>query len=138
MKHVIAILLIVVFIAAGFGVLAYVRSTKQGTAVSVVQTETPVVTATPQPLPTVSQILLTVSGPVNGSTVTTSSVSVKGITTPKAEVFINDKSVIADALGSFSVPVTLDEGENTIVIAANDSNGNYSEQDLIVSYDSGQ
>lgn len=150
MKHITTVILISVFIIIGAATLIFVGSKKPGTAVSTSQalpvsgqtekTEAPESSMdsslpdAPSPLPSVSQILLTISSPVNGSTVTSGSITVKGITTPKAEVFINDKSVIADSLGSFSVSIILDEGENSIVIAVNDSNGNYSEKELTVTY----
>lgn len=68
--------------------------------------------------------------------VKTSLLNIKGKTVANAEVFINDKETKADALGSFSVSLTLDEGENTIVISANDSLGNYIEKEITVTLES--
>jgi hypothetical protein len=143
MKKITIIMFIVLVLAAGIGLASYARMTKKGTAVSTEVTPTlPVTTpsakALPSPIPTVAQIPLTVTSPISGSFVTSAAVTVKGKTTPKAEVFINDSQVVADAQGNFSVPITLDEGENTIVVTANDATGNYSEQDITITYDLAQ
>lgn len=79
-------------------------------------------------------ITLTVSSPANNSTVANPSVVVKGKTVAGAEVFVNDLETKADAAGYFSVTMTLDEGDNYILVVANDINGNYSEKDLTVTY----
>jgi len=86
----------------------------------------------------VSNILLTVSSPVNGQTVSTSSVVVRGKTVANAQVSINDVDTVADLNGNFSATVNLDEGDNEMTIVANDANGNYSEQVLTVTYNSVQ
>jgi hypothetical protein len=59
---------------------------------------------------------------------------VQGKTSANAEVFVNDKEAKADASGSFSIAIVLDEGENIISVAANDASGNYASQDLTVTY----
>jgi cytoskeletal protein RodZ len=84
-----------------------------------------------------SEIALTIISPTNGATVTTAKVVVTGKTKPNAEVFVNDEETVADASGNFSVTLSLDEGDNPIVISANDDNGNVAEKELIVNYDSG-
>ncbi len=89
------------------------------------------------PTPTqapVNQINLSVSAPVNNSPVTTPSILVSGKTVANADVGINDTEIKADGKGNFSATLTLDEGENTIVVVASDVNGNASEQDLTVTY----
>lgn len=83
-------------------------------------------------------LTLTITSPTNGATVTNTSLRVSGKTVPGAEVFINDKEARADALGNFSVTITLDEGENTIIVMANDADGNVAEKELTVTYNSGQ
>lgn len=93
--------------------------------------------ASPTVVPTVSsknEISLVVSSPVNGATVTSAAVSVVGKTAPRAEVFVNDMETKADASGNFSVRLTLDEGENPIVVLVNDAEGNTAERDLTVTY----
>ncbi len=84
------------------------------------------------------EILLTITSPVYGSTVTTNNLTVQGITVPKAEVFVNDSSTVADGLGAFLVKITLDEGENPIIVVANDEYGNTAEEELSVTYEAPQ
>ncbi len=80
----------------------------------------------------VNQITLDVTSPQDRSTVTTPTITVAGKTTPNADVFINDKQLVADSQGNFSTTLTLDQGDNEIAIIANDQNGNSSERDLTV------
>ena len=82
----------------------------------------------------VSGIALTVSTPANNANVTVSPLPVKGKTVPGAEVFVNDIETIADAGGYFSVTLNLEEGDNYILIVANDVSGNYAEKELHVNY----
>lgn len=79
-------------------------------------------------------ISLIVSSPSNNTTVASSSLQVKGKTVPGAEVFVNDAETKADSNGNFSVTLTLDEGDNYILVVANDTNGNYSEKDIAITY----
>lgn len=83
----------------------------------------------------VKEITLTVANPIHNSTVTTASITIKGNTTPNADVFINEYETKADATGLFRYTMTLDEGENIIIIVANDENGNLAEEELIVNYE---
>ncbi len=82
----------------------------------------------------VQGIMLTVSSPANNTTVTSGSLTVRGKTVAGAEVFANDAETRANASGNFSVKLTLDEGENYILVVANDANGNYAEKELTVTY----
>lgn len=77
-------------------------------------------------------ISLEVSQPKNKAVVNNPTLTITGKTSPTAEVFINDLQLTADAQGSFSAPVILEEGENVIVVVANDNQGNFAEQELIV------
>lgn len=86
----------------------------------------------------VAEISLTITSPVSGGQVTSATVTVKGKTAAYAEVFVNDQETKADENGNFSVKVTVDEGENTIIVIANDVDGNIAEKELTVTYDSGQ
>jgi hypothetical protein len=98
-------------------------------------TAPPAVVASPtSSVPVVPSLTLTVSQPVTGSTVNTPSVSVKGTTSPGAEVFVNDNSLTADSKGIFSSNVTLEEGENYILVLANDDKGASAEQEILVTY----
>jgi hypothetical protein len=78
------------------------------------------------------KMFLEVISPKNGSTFTSSPISVKGSSLPYAEIFINDVETKADSLGNFSVNLTLEEGENMIYVLANDSLGNFLENELAV------
>lgn len=79
-------------------------------------------------------INLTIETPVNNAVVTTNTVTVTGITNPKAEVSVNEVDTVADANGKFTATINLDEGSNTIIVVANDSNGSFIEKDLTVTY----
>lgn len=83
---------------------------------------------------TMQSIPLSISEPANGATVTNSQILVRGKTRANAEVFINDKDTTADDGGSFSATLTLDEGENLIIVTANDADGNAAEQEFTVTY----
>lgn len=95
---------------------------------------TPTKAATKDALVLTSGITLTISTPSNNTTVSNSSLAVKGKTVAGAEVFINNAETKADANGNFSVKLTLEEGENYILIVANDAAGNYSEKELSITY----
>jgi len=138
------IILVLVVVLLGIGFIV-IRGKKNGIASPQTQntgTETTQAAlqanATPTSAPEPLQIALTVDSPANNSTVTTSSVTVSGRTTPNADVFVNDTELKANAAGDFSTSVQLDEGDNTLVVGANDSNGNYSEKEITVTYNTGQ
>jgi len=75
---------------------------------------------------------LTVISPANGATLSSTLLTLTGKTVPNADVFVNDQTTKADVNGNFSVKLTLDEGQNEIVVNANDANGNVVEVDLLV------
>jgi hypothetical protein len=87
---------------------------------------------------TAGEIPLTISQPAGGTTVNRPSVTVKGKTAPRAEVFVNDYQTAADSKGNFSATLSLDEGENYLVVVANDTNGQSAEQEITVNYESGK
>ncbi len=66
------------------------------------------------------ELTLTVKAPMDGATVTTASVAVKGnVSTYKATVTVNEvKVTLAKKTGYFRREVTLIEGENTIKVVA--------------------
>ncbi len=86
----------------------------------------------------IEQITLTVSSPLNNSTVTSSKVTVKGKTLAKAEVYANEAEGVADGSGNFSLSVTLDDGDNEILVTAVDADGNVAETVVAVSYNAGE
>jgi len=73
--------------------------------------------------------------PSHQSVVTSPYITLRGKTNPQAEVFINDKETIADTQGNFSVALTLEEGENPIMVVANDQNGNVGEVEISIVYE---
>ena len=81
---------------------------------------------------TEGNFFLTISSPVSGATQSSKSLTVKGKTAAGADVFANDKEGKAGANGDFSINITLDEGENTVLVIANDSAGNSLEKELTV------
>lgn len=81
-------------------------------------------------------ISLTISSPKNGAKLSSANIVITGKTSPNAEVFINDTEGRADANGNFSINMILDEGQNQIVIDANDEWGNVAEEVLIVTVES--
>lgn len=81
---------------------------------------------------TSDKISLEVTSPADGAKLTSATTTVKGKTAPMADVFINDKETKADSNGNFSLSLSLDEGENQIVVIVNDSLGNSAEKDILV------
>ncbi len=133
--------LIGVLILAGAGIFVWQYSSRQSTPLT--RQEVNIATDASSVSPTVATkettvmvtgITLTISTPSNNTTVSSSSLAVKGKTVAGAEVFVNDLETKADASGNFSVIMTLEEGDNYILIVANDAAGNYSEKELSVTY----
>lgn len=88
-------------------------------------------TITSAPVVTAALDLIIIS-PVADSTVSTSSVVVKGKVNPKAYVIINEYDLTPGKDGSFEQRINLDEGENYISVVAYDDDGNSSERELLV------
>lgn len=88
------------------------------------------------PVPTVNEIQLRLTSPADGSTSTSQTVTVSGVTSPFAEVFVNEFDTTADTSGNFSVNVSLEDGDNMIVVVANAPDGKFSEKELTVYYSS--
>ncbi|MGB9856240.1 MAG: stalk domain-containing protein, partial [Caldisericum exile] len=80
---------------------------------------------------------LTVTAPVDGSTVNTATVKVTGTATDNVGVTmvaVNDMPVTLLPDGSFATVVTLNEGANTIVVKAFDGAGNVTTKTVKVTY----
>jgi hypothetical protein len=84
-----------------------------------------------------NQITLRITSPINNAVVTVSDVVIKGITTPGAEVAVNDKETVAGKDGSFSVTLTLDEGDNYISAVATNSDGQAAELEMNITLNTG-
>lgn len=118
------------------------RSVQKGASTEISKTAVSDVSVTPTNIPsaastsisTIAGLSLTITSPSNGQTFTTNQVTVKGKTSPNAEVFVNDEELTADASGNFSQALTLEEGENYILVVANDADGNFAEKEISVTY----
>ena len=94
---------------------------------------TPAPTATPPPTrEPVSQLVLVVLAPRDGSTVRTDAVVVHGDTSAGAQVVVEGFAASVDPAGRFQVEVTLVPGINTLRVVATDSMGNQEIRELNV------
>ncbi|GEM_PF-1706582 len=82
------------------------------------------------------KIFLEIISPQNQTTVNNSLIKIIGKTAANAEVFVNEKETKSDNQGNFSLDYSLTEGENELIIVVNDSQGNYLEKTLIITYES--
>jgi hypothetical protein len=142
--------LIVIVLLGGIGILAYSKgylnpnmmsqksNDPNSYALNPISSMSPTIADSPEATPlagglvTSNLISLNIQTPLNGANLTNGKVTLKGKTSANAEVFVNDQSTKADANGNFSLPLTLDEGLNNLVVTANDAEGNVAEQDLSV------
>ncbi|KKS89291.1 MAG: N-acetylmuramoyl-L-alanine amidase CwlB [Candidatus Gottesmanbacteria bacterium GW2011_GWA2_44_17] len=85
-----------------------------------------------------TSLFVQVISPSDGSTVTSPYITLRGKTVAQAEVFANDKETVADAQGNFSVGLTLEEGENPIMVVANDVSGNVGETEITIMYETSE
>jgi hypothetical protein len=79
-----------------------------------------------------TQIDLYIISPSNKTRTKEDSVTVRGVTDPKATVMIGEAVLNASEDGSFSLEVNLDLGENTIKVKVVDAVGNDKEEELTV------
>jgi len=94
------------------------------------------VAPTPTPSPSTATTLpLSITTPISGAVVTSSTVTIRGTTVPRADVSINDIDLQADASGNFLQRVEIDEGENVFDIVATSESGDISEIELTVTGD---
>ena len=82
----------------------------------------------------VSTLPLTVTQPLNESTVHAADLVVKGQTESDAVVSVDGVTVEVDAEGNFSTTITLEEGPNPIEVYASDFEGNEGSVFLTVMY----
>jgi hypothetical protein len=146
LKNVTVILLVIFLIFAG--VLIVKKSQKDTTVNQNIQNEDTIINDTSfansseatdntaaNSISPAQNISLSITQPQANATVTSPSLTIKGKTESGATVFINEKESKADAQGMFSIPFTLEEGENYFVIVAADENGNSVEHELTVTYE---
>lgn len=77
-------------------------------------------------------MILEIIEPKENVTYNNPSIKVSGKTSAYAEVYVNDIQTKADEKGYFSLNYNLDEGENLLIITANDQDGNYAEKEITV------
>lgn len=75
---------------------------------------------------------LVIFEPVSGVSVTHDNVLVKGRTNNSSKIEFNGKVISTDSNGTFSIPVNLKNGENTISIVATSNNGQRHGENLLV------
>lgn len=90
---------------------------------------------TPEEKKAVAAFTFTLTSPNDGTHFKTAAISIKGKTVAKADVFVNEVDGKADNDGNFTISYTLEEGDNYLVIGANDEYGNFEEKEIIVYYD---
>lgn len=77
---------------------------------------------------------LDVSDPADNSTTNNQEIKVKGVTDKETYIRVNDSPVVVDANGSFETSVRLKDGDNQILIVAEDMAGNTETKTLKVTY----
>lgn len=112
------IVLIILTVLGGYSFLS-----KKSDIFKQIETEvSPVPTEVPSPQPTKKivpgRFFLTIDSPTEGQTFSSPTILVKGRTVVGAEVWINEKLAKVDSLGDFSLQITLEEGENYLVVSA--------------------
>lgn len=78
---------------------------------------------------------LEILSPLDGATVNTAQIEVRGVAAPGAVVTVNDEILIADADGRFSVIIPLETGLNLIEVIASDALDNEAVIELTVIYE---
>jgi hypothetical protein len=150
-KRTLVVIIILILISLCIAGLFYSRkkSTRQFPSIGTIATPTSTPTIVMPPKEEQQKIItkdesihttltLTVISPVDKSTVTKPTLIVKGKTAPKAEVFVNESEGVADGNGNFTLSITLDEGDNPVIVMVNDAEGNVAEKDMNITYDAGQ
>jgi hypothetical protein len=77
---------------------------------------------------------LEISEPTDSSTTSNQEIKVKGSTDKEIYIHVNDLPVVVDADGSFETTVRLKDGDNQIVVTAQDVAGNIETKSIKVTY----
>lgn len=77
---------------------------------------------------------LTITAPPSGYVSTAPTVTVTGITSQRAQVYVNRASVPVDGDGAFFTDVILSEGANTVHVVSVNTFGRQAEADVVVVY----
>ncbi len=128
----IAILLLLILAVGGFAYFKSTGKTSLPTPSPLYQTTPSNNSSSPTPAPTTppdvinpsqNTLPLTLTSPKTSTTVTTPTITVIGLTAPNADVAVSDQDIKADATGKFQTTITLDEGDNDILIVASNETG---------------
>lgn len=77
---------------------------------------------------------LDISSPSDKAKVSTQEVSVKGATDKETYIKINDLPIVVDAQGNFQTNIKLKDGDNQIIVVAQDIAGNTETKSITVTY----
>jgi hypothetical protein len=77
---------------------------------------------------------LDISEPADNSTTNNQEINIKGSTEKEIYIRVNDLPIVVDANGGFQTTVRLKDGDNQIVITAQDISGNLETKSLKVTY----
>lgn len=80
------------------------------------------------------KFFLEIISPIDNQTVSQSQLTVSGRTVAGADVSVNEKELRADGNGNFSAVISLEEGENPILITAGNQDG-FEEKEIVVYYE---
>lgn len=81
------------------------------------------------------QLKLDISAPTEGDKTNKDEITVSGSTDTDTAVKINGSPVVVNSTGSFSDTVQLQEGENKIIVEAQDTAGNNERKELTIAYE---
>lgn len=113
----------------------FYQSTK---VISPTATKVAVTTSTPTPTPIDPNSLLSIQSPKDEAVVTSKTVTVNGKTDPNATIVIStpvdDQVATPSSNGDFTTTVTIDSGENQIIITAIAPDGQEVNKKLTVTY----
>jgi len=92
-----------------------------------------------RPIPTSNIIInqtlsLVISSPADGAVFNKNEVVVSGKTLAGVDISVNEKELTTDSNGNFSTTISLEEGENPILVTAGNEEG-YVEKEITVSYE---
>ena len=81
------------------------------------------------------KLKLEIINPKEGEVVNKSALILSGKTESMVEVQVDDKELEANEDGEFETKLTLDEGENEIMVTVNNENGEFAEKSVKVTYE---
>ena len=135
----IVLFILVLFIVLGIIYIYKQKKIKSGSSPYTINYAAPTPAENTEPTKLNEGLNLTIFSPKEEVVkVNSSSFLIEGQTKPQAEIFVADRELKADDQGKFSTTLDLDEGENIIVITANDQSGNFAEQTLTITLESSQ